>query len=143
MKKIFILAAAFLIISPGIFAQGKAGKIAAPDTLLHKVYTCPMHPDVTSDKPGKCPICSMVLNVSKKEQMKMDAVKAYTCSLHPDVTSNEPGNCPQCGKKLILSKKEQMKAMVMKLYSCPMHPDVTSDKSGKCPKCGMEMAKNK
>jgi hypothetical protein len=25
------------------------------------VYTCPMHPEVTSDKPGKCPKCGMTL----------------------------------------------------------------------------------
>ncbi|MEP6673738.1 MAG: DUF6799 domain-containing protein [Ferruginibacter sp.] len=25
------------------------------------VYTCPMHPEVTSDKPGKCPKCGMAL----------------------------------------------------------------------------------
>ncbi len=24
-------------------------------------YTCPMHPEVNSDKPGKCPKCEMVL----------------------------------------------------------------------------------
>jgi hypothetical protein len=24
-------------------------------------YTCPMHPEVTSDKPGKCPQCGMEL----------------------------------------------------------------------------------
>jgi histidinol phosphatase-like enzyme len=25
------------------------------------VYTCPMHPEVTSDKAGKCPKCGMAL----------------------------------------------------------------------------------
>ena len=25
------------------------------------IYTCPMHPEVTSDKPGKCPKCKMNL----------------------------------------------------------------------------------
>ena len=24
-------------------------------------YTCPMHPEVTSDKPGQCPKCNMAL----------------------------------------------------------------------------------
>jgi membrane fusion protein, copper/silver efflux system len=24
-------------------------------------YSCPMHPEVTSDKPGKCPKCGMDL----------------------------------------------------------------------------------
>lgn len=30
-------------------------------------YTCPMHPDVTSDKPGACPRCGMALVEAKSE----------------------------------------------------------------------------
>ena len=26
-----------------------------------ETYTCPMHPEVQSDKPGKCPKCGMTL----------------------------------------------------------------------------------
>ena len=32
------------------------------------VYTCPMHPEVIKDKPGKCPKCGM--NLVKKEPVK-------------------------------------------------------------------------
>lgn len=34
-------------------------------TAIAQAYTCPMHPDVVSDKPGKCPKCGMNL-VEKK-----------------------------------------------------------------------------
>jgi hypothetical protein len=27
----------------------------------HHIYTCPMHPEVRSDKPGQCPKCGMTL----------------------------------------------------------------------------------
>jgi rubrerythrin len=30
--------------------------------LAGQTYTCPMHPEVTSDKPGKCPKCGMNLS---------------------------------------------------------------------------------
>lgn len=43
---------------------GKDGRPAAASTgaTAHAAkYTCPMHPEVTSDKPGKCPKCGMDL----------------------------------------------------------------------------------
>jgi len=36
------------------------------------IYTCPMHPEVTSDKPGKCPKCGMNLVPKKLEPPKME-----------------------------------------------------------------------
>ena len=107
MKKIIILALSFFIASAGVFAQEKAGKGAKPDTTKREVYTCSMHPDVTSDKPGKCAKCGMALNLSKKEQMKMEVMKIYTCSMHPDEAAKEPGKCPKCGMELIEKKDEK------------------------------------
>ena len=39
------------------------GATAAPQAKpsAATIYTCPMHPEVTSDKPGTCPKCGMTL----------------------------------------------------------------------------------
>jgi len=60
-----------------------------------RTYTCPMHPEIVSDKPGKCPKCGMNLVAKSPEP----AVK-YTCPMHPDVISDKPGKCPKCGMNL-------------------------------------------
>jgi transcription initiation factor IIE alpha subunit len=141
MKKIIILAVAFLVSLPVLFAQEKAGK---QDTTQHAVYyTCSMHADVIMNKPGKCPKCGMDLNLSAKEDLKSKITKTYTCPVHLSATSHNPGKCPICGKKLNLSSKEQMKAEVGKVYTCPMHPEVALDKDGKCPKCGIALVEKK
>ena len=141
MKKMIVLVLTLIVASTSIFAQEKAGK---KDTIQHPTfYTCSMHPDVKSDKFGKCPKCGMDLTFSKKEQMKMEVTKTYNCPVHLDVTDDKPGQCPKCGKDLSLSQKEKMKMEVMKIYTCPMHPDMTSDKPGKCSECGMDLVKKK
>lgn len=38
---------------------------------LMNMYSCLMHPEVTSDKPGKSSKCGMELAESGKEEMKM------------------------------------------------------------------------
>ena len=45
---------------PWFYASGAASRVekrAQPGTQ----YTCPMHPEIISDKPGSCPICGMAL----------------------------------------------------------------------------------
>jgi len=50
----------------GAAAQPEKKAVADEMKAGAQIYTCPMHPQVQSDKPGKCPVCGMTL-VKKKE----------------------------------------------------------------------------
>ena len=69
---------------------------AAAGTRGRSLYACPMHPEVTSEEPGRCPKCGMKLLATQAP-----AVTAYACPMHPEVTSDQPGRCPECGMKLL------------------------------------------
>jgi FtsP/CotA-like multicopper oxidase with cupredoxin domain len=69
---------------------------AMPDAAGQVTYACPMHPDVTSAEPGRCPKCGMKLLASQAP-----TVTAYACRMHPEVVSDQPGHCPKCGMKLL------------------------------------------
>jgi FtsP/CotA-like multicopper oxidase with cupredoxin domain len=58
-------------------------------------YTCPMHPEVIRDEPGRCPKCGMKLLATEAAPI------AYACPMHPEVTSDKADRCPKCGMKLV------------------------------------------
>ena len=103
MKKLIVLMILFAGVSTP-FAQTGKGKISESksDTTALFLYTCPMHPEVITDKAGKCPKCGMDL-------VKKKADKIYTCVMHPDVVSDKPGKCPKCGMDLV-EKKSALKS---------------------------------
>ncbi len=105
MKKLIILLVA-VTITAADFAQTPTKEKVK--THRHKgsqlQYSCPMHPGMVMDKPGKCSECGMNLVASKKEQMKI-----YTCPMHPDATSDKAGKCSKCGMDLVEVKTKTKK----------------------------------
>jgi Cu(I)/Ag(I) efflux system membrane fusion protein len=120
MKRLMIMAIAVFAFSVIAYGQdmkvqhhgdsSKAENHIAPEKLKAKapneVFTCPMHPEVKSHKPGKCPKCKM--DLVKKEGVNIDPTKdSYTCPMHSDVKSDKPGKCPQCKMDLVKEKKDR------------------------------------
>lgn len=68
----------------------------AMETVTGNSYSCPMHPDVTSDKPGKCSKCGMDL----REKEKTTVVYACPMKCEGDKTYDKAGKCPVCGMNL-------------------------------------------
>ena len=107
MKKLMLISLSVAILSFGIVnqVQGSVVKQQQKKEMPAKkatmvMYTCMMHPEIISDKPGKCPVCKMDL-VKKEMSTKAMAKLVYTCSMHPMVKSAKPGKCPICKMDLI------------------------------------------
>ncbi len=123
-----------------------------------KVYICPMHPEVRSHEPGRCPKCGMYLVPEGKEgeEHKHQKHKHEHESKTPHQHGEEVGGV---GGKIQIQeekakdkmehevkhgkhKKEKKKQRAEKkkeLYHCPMHPSYVSDRPGECPICGMNL----
>jgi len=59
-------------------------------------YTCPMHPEIVSTRPGDCPKCGMGLD----PVAPFARATRYTCPMHPEIVRAAPGDCPICGMAL-------------------------------------------
>ena len=67
MKKIVLI---IIILSIGFFANAQVKK-----ETQQTFYTCVMHPEIHSPKPGKCPKCGMALVKEKAKPIKKAVVK--------------------------------------------------------------------
>ncbi len=86
MKKVFLLFVQIIFLTAA-FAQHeghtKTEKRSTPSPSSKVIYTCPMHPEVKSGKPGKCPKCGMSLvkktvKISTPSPAKKPAAKAVS-----------------------------------------------------------------
>lgn len=99
-------------------------------------YTCPMHPDVPRDVPGRCPRCGMNLVAASADDAAGDGdashehhhgASAPQPTDHGDAATQAP---PSAGSPAITADVE---------YTCPMHPEIRRDAPGSCPICGMAL----
>lgn len=84
MKKVTLVAVAILFSAASVFAAHST-TVVSDTTKTKKVkpvvkpekvqYTCGMHPDVLSDKPGKCPKCGMELVKKEPAKKKAETMK--------------------------------------------------------------------
>ena len=114
MKKIILMSALTIAIIAGITATVSAQDSPTKTKVVKVEYTCPMHPEVISDKLGTCPKCGM--DLVKKEVAKVE----YTCTMHPEVVSDKPGKCPKCGMELQKKEVAVMDSTKVKKACCSM-----------------------
>lgn len=104
MKNYFLPLILIIVASP-MFAQNDTSKIQKtfPDSII---YICPMHPEIISGKPGKCPKCGMDL-VQKDPSSPEHKMNGMMSTMHGMVGMNHKHN----GEKK--DKKKLMKGMGM------------------------------
>ncbi|WP_375138496.1 copper-transporting P-type ATPase [Rubrivivax albus] len=120
------------------------------------IYTCPMHPEVEQDAPGKCPKCGMFLVPKDQASADAHAGHGHAGHAHHDhaghahhdhAAHGHPGHAghehhaPAASMPAKAAKAgayDQVPADWRGgVYTCPMHPEVRQTGPGACPLCGM------
>jgi len=113
---------------------------AATEKNAVTTYTCPMHPEVRQDTPGKCPKCGMFLVPEGQAPSDGHAAHGHDEHAHQDQAGHghhahaalTPAKAGTGGKYDKVSSDWSGA-----VYTCPMHPEVRQTGPGACPLCGM------
>lgn len=89
--------------------EGHEGHDMAQESEIETFYTCPMHPQVREDGPGKCPICHMNLVKIQVDKSAPQAASGsgesekeqWRCENFPEVTSAVQDVCPLDGTPMV------------------------------------------
>jgi FtsP/CotA-like multicopper oxidase with cupredoxin domain len=100
------------------------------------IYSCPMHPEVVSEKPGKCPKCGMTL---EKKTMLVKAPALKKTVRKSPTTPTEPVRGKNLDELTAEIPTPGIDSATSVVYTCVMHPEVQESKPGTCPKCGMAL----
>lgn len=75
----------FLLARPFILNWNEAKHVAAlpqiNDSGQHKYWVCPMHPEISQDHPGTCPICGMKLVESGAVEMHVHGIQVDSATV--------------------------------------------------------------
>jgi len=112
MNKLILLVLTLFFQQTLYAAHGDHNKV---ENLRQIIYTCPMHPEVMSNKPGNCPKCGMKLVVQKPTAKKPSTPAPAKKTPAPRATTP-----PASVKKAIPAKTENMDSMTMPAKKIPV-----------------------
>lgn len=93
-------------------------------------YICPMHGDVRSSQPGKCPKCGMDLVAEDHHSADPKENGAHDCCNHGGAGY---------GSRTEGRYDKVPEGWTGPVYTCPMHSGVRQTEPGSCPICGMAL----
>lgn len=150
MNKLILLVLTFCF-QQTLFAEHRDHNTV--ENLRQIVYTCPMHPEIKSNKPGNCPKCGMKLVVQKPAAKKPSApapakktpaAKAVTRPTPPKKASpaksrNMDGMTMPAKKEAVQEQSEDVSDTSHKDHAMPMSVEENSETMGDMD--AMKMAK--